>query len=649
MKRKIGLSAVVLMASLLTASISSSAETTSSRPVSADIFVEKVKNLKSDFINGVDISSIVSLEQSGVKFYSNSGKKQDIMKTLRQSGVNYVRVRVWNNPYDTKGNGYGGGNSDLKKAIEIGKRATANGMKVLVDFHYSDFWADPAKQQVPKAWESFTFEEKKQALYSYTKKSLKTLIDQEVNVGMVQIGNETNGAFVGEKDWAKISSLFNEGSRAVRSFNQHILVALHFTNPETEGRYRNIALMLKENKVDYDVFASSYYPFWHGTLSNLTAVLKEVANISGKKVMVAETSYAYTASDGDGHENTAPKKSGQTLAYPVTVQGQAHSVRDVIQAVSDVGTPGIGVFYWEPAWLPVGNPSHLKQNKMKWEKYGSGWASSYAKEYDPEDAGKWFGGSAVDNQALFDFSGHPLSSLNVFKYVRTGAVAPLKIDEIKEVSVSINEGEDLVLPSSIMATYNDGTQKNVAVNWDQQMVQQALKGGAGQYDITGTVQGGMIAKMMLNIHPRNLVANSSFESEDRTKWNITYDPGTLPHTDFQWKESDAKTGNYSLHFYSDQRVGFNVEQTITNLESGYYDLSMFLQGGNPGVSEMYLYAIVDGKEYKVMTEVNGWLNWSNPKLSHIPVANGKITIGARIKADAGAWGTLDDFELYKEK
>lgn len=649
MKKKIRLSAVVLMASLLTASISSSAETTSSRPVSADIFVEKVKNLKSDFINGVDISSIVSLEQSGVKFYSNSGKKQDIMKTLRQSGVNYVRVRVWNNPYDRKGNGYGGGNSDLKKVIEIGKRATANGMKVLVDFHYSDFWADPAKQQVPKAWKSLNFEEKKQALYSYTKKSLKTLIDQGVNVGMVQIGNETNGAFVGEKDWTKISSLFNEGSRAVRSFNQHILVALHFTNPETEGRYRNIALTLKENKVDYDVFASSYYPFWHGTLSNLTAVLKDVANISGKKVMVAETSYAYTASDGDGHENTAPKKSGQTLSYPITVQGQAHSVRDVIQAVSDVGTPGIGVFYWEPAWLPVGKPGHLKQNKMKWEKYGSGWASSYAKEYDPEDAGKWFGGSAVDNQALFDFSGHPLSSLNVFKYVRTGAVAPLKVDEIKEVSVSINEGEDLVLPSSIMATYNDGTQKNVAVNWDQQMVQQALKGGAGQYDITGTVQGGMIAKMMLNIHPRNLVANSSFEEEDRTKWNITYDPGTLPHTDFQWKTSDAKTGNYSLHFYSDQRVGFNVEQTITNIESGYYDLSMFLQGGNPGVSEMYLYAIVDGKEYKEMTEVNGWLNWSNPKLSHIPVANGKITIGARIKADAGAWGTLDDFELYKGK
>ncbi|WP_336882727.1 glycosyl hydrolase 53 family protein [Priestia koreensis] len=649
MKKKIRLSAVVLMASLLTASISSSAETTSSRPVSADIFVEKVKNLKSDFINGVDISSIVSLEQSGVKFYSNSGKKQDIMKTLRQSGVNYVRVRVWNNPYDRKGNGYGGGNSDLKKAIEIGKRATANGMKVLVDFHYSDFWADPAKQQVPKAWKSLNFEEKKQALYSYTKKSLKTLIDQGVNVGMVQIGNETNGAFVGEKDWTKISSLFNEGSRAVRSFNQHILVALHFTNPETEGRYRNIALTLKENKVDYDVFASSYYPFWHGTLSNLTAVLKDVANISGKKVMVAETSYAYTASDGDGHENTAPKKSGQTLSYPITVQGQAHSVRDVIQAVSDVGTPGIGVFYWEPAWLPVGKPSDLKQNKMKWEKYGSGWASSYAKEYDPEDAGKWFGGSAVDNQALFDFSGHPLPSLNVFKYVRTGAVAPVKIDEIKEVSVSINEGEDLVLPSSIMATYNDGTQKNVAVNWDQQMVQQALKGGVGQYDITGTVQGGMIAKMMLNIHPRNLVANSSFESEDRTKWNITYDPGTLPHTDFQWKESDAKTGNYSLHFYSDQRVGFNVEQTITNLESGYYDLSMFLQGGNPGVSEMYLYAIVDGNEYKAMTEVNGWLNWTNPKLSHIPVANGKITIGARIEADVGAWGTLDDFELYKEK
>lgn len=135
------------------------------KPVSADIFVKRVVGIDKDFIKGVDVSSIISLENSGVKFYNEAGKKQDIFKTLKEAGVNYVRVRVWNNPYDSKGNGYGRGNSDLEKAIEIGKRATANGMKLLVDFHYSDFWADPAKQQTPKAWRNLSFEDKKIAMY----------------------------------------------------------------------------------------------------------------------------------------------------------------------------------------------------------------------------------------------------------------------------------------------------------------------------------------------------------------------------------------------------------------------------------------------------------------------------------------------------
>ncbi|TAI51562.1 arabinogalactan endo-1,4-beta-galactosidase [Bacillus paralicheniformis] len=390
-----------------------------SKAAESGLFVEKVSGFHKDFIKGVDVSSIIALEESGVAFYNESGKKQDIFKTLKEAGVNYVRVRIWNDPYDANGNGYGGGNNDLKKAIQIGKRATANGMKLLADFHYSDFWADPAKQKAPKAWANLNFEDKKTALYRYTKQSLEAMKAAGINVGMVQVGNETNGGLAGETDWAKMSQLFNAGSQAVRETDSNILVALHFTNPETSGRYAWIAETLHRHHVDYDVFASSYYPFWHGTLKNLTSVLTSVADTYGKKVMVAETSYTYTAEDGDGHENTAPK-NGQTLNYPVTVQGQANAVRDVIQAVSDVGEAGIGVFYWEPAWIPVGPARQLEKNKSLWETYGSGWATSYSAEYDPEDAGKWFGGSAVDNQALFDFKGRPLPSLNVFKYVDTG-------------------------------------------------------------------------------------------------------------------------------------------------------------------------------------------------------------------------------------
>ncbi|RKO62882.1 glycosyl hydrolase 53 family protein [Caldibacillus debilis] len=615
-------------------------------PVQADLFVERVDGISKNFIKGADVSSIIALEESGVKFYNFKGEEQDIFQTLAEAGINYVRVRVWNDPYDSSGRGYGGGNNDLTKAIKIGQRATANGMKVLVDFHYSDFWADPAKQKAPKAWSNLTFEEKKEALYEYTKESLQALRNAGVDVGMVQIGNETNGGLAGEKEWPKICELFNQGSKAVRDVSKDILVVLHFTNPEVPGGYETIAETLNKNHVDYDVFASSYYPYWHGSLENLTAVLKHVADTYGKKVMVAETSYVYTYEDGDGHENTAPK-SGQTLNYPVTVQGQAHAIRDVIDAVVQVGEAGIGVFYWEPAWIPVGPPENLEKNKEIWEKYGSGWATRFAAEYDPEDAGKWYGGSAVDNQALFDFHGHPLPSLNVFKYVDTGAVAPLKIDEIKNIYLSVYEGEKIPVPEKVSVIYNDGTEKSETVAWDEAAIEDAVRKGIGRYEIRGKVLGIYNVTMYLEIKPKNYVLNPSFEEEDRSMWKITYRNGTSPHTDFLNKASDAKTGNYSLHFYSDQAVDFMVEQTITGLEPGYYNFNLFLQGGDAKDAEMYIFADTGEKLYKTGTSVNGWANWVNPEIKGILVLDGTVTIGASIKAGAGAWGTLDDFYLYR--
>lgn len=619
------------------------------QPVQADIFVQKVDGLSADFIKGVDVSSVIALEKSGVVFRDEQGAPKDLFESLKEAGVNYVRVRVWNDPFTADGKGYGGGDNDLNTAIQIGKRATKNGMKLLVDFHYSDFWADPAKQHAPKAWQGYTVDQKGDALYDFTKSSLEAMKQQQIDIGMVQVGNETNGAFVGEKDWDSMAKLFNKGSAAVRSVDPSILVALHFTNPETSGRYADYAQQLKQRNVDYDVFASSYYPFWHGTLSNLTSVLEQVADFSGKKVMVAETSYAYTAEDGDGHGNTAPKESGQTLDYPISVQGQATSVRNVIDAVAKVGSAGIGVFYWEPAWLPVGPASNLEENKKLWERDGSGWAASYANEYDPDDAGKWYGGSAVDNQALFTFDGRPLSSLNVFKYVDTGAIAPLKVDTIRPVNLTVNAGDPVSLPTVVDAVYNDGSTAALNVTWDQTALQQAIASGSGRHVITGAVEGGYAAQATLTIRPANLLRNGSFEDADRSMWKITYPEGVNAHTDYQNKAGDAKTGQYSLHFYSAQGVDFRVEQTVTGLKPGYYRLSMAIQGGDVTQGDMKLLATSGGKTSEAVTGVKGWVQWNEPSISEIRVDDGKLTAAASIRANAGAWGTLDDFYLTYEK
>lgn len=378
---------------------------------------------KNDFIIGCDVSSLISEEKSGVKYYNNDGKEQDLLLTLAENGVNTIRTRVWNNPFDENGNGYGGGNNDIFTAIEIGKRATKYGMKNIIDFHYSDFWADPAKQMAPKAWVDMTLEEKTQAVYDYTYESMKKIFDAGIEVSIVQIGNETTSGMCGETKWSAVAALMNAGSKAVRElslqYNQDVMVAVHFTNPEKINNYAEFARIMKEHNVDYDVFASSYYPVWHGTLDNLTSVLSEVAENYNKKVMVAEFSYAYTLDNGDNYANTISQESDCAFPYEVSVQGQSDCIRDIASAVTAVGEAGIGICYWEPAWIPVPGDTYEEQLAI-WEKYGSGWASSYSSQYDPDDAGKYFGGCSWDNQALFDFAGHPLASLSTFRLLKSG-------------------------------------------------------------------------------------------------------------------------------------------------------------------------------------------------------------------------------------
>lgn len=365
-------------------------------------------------IKGVDISSIIAIEKAGVEFHNTRGEKDDIFAILSRKGVNYIRVRVWNEPYDSNGNTYGGGNNDLYVAAEIGERAAKYGMKLLVDIQYSDFWADPAKQTRPKYWQPHDHETLKTEIYRYTTWVLETIADAGGDIGMVQVGNETNCFFCGEKDMYKICDLFSSGNKAVRDFDKNILIAHHFADPSS-GHFDWYAQVMAECNLDYDVFAASYYPYWHGTTDNLTTVLKGIADKYNKYVMVAETAYPYTSEDGDTFGNAVSQYSDNVdLRYPISVEGQAQSLTDVFQAVANVGSKGIGVFYWEPAWLGVNNISWEEQNKL-WKQYGSGWATDYAAEYDASVTEA--GGSAYDNQALFDFSGRPLESLDVFSNI----------------------------------------------------------------------------------------------------------------------------------------------------------------------------------------------------------------------------------------
>ncbi len=369
-------------------------------------------------IAGVDISSVIALEKSGVVFKDKDGNPQDIFLTLKDAGVNYIRVRIWNKPETNSGVTYGGGANDINTAVEIAKRCSKYGLKLLVDFHYSDFWADPGKQKAPKEWANYSVDQKCSAISSFTSDSLKKLKATGAEIGMVQVGNETTTGLCGEKDWKNICALMNAGSKAVRQFDKNILVAVHFTNPEKSGNYEWLAGNLKTYGVDYDVFASSYYPYWHGTPQNLTNVLGNIARKYNKYVIVAETSWANTFEDSDNFANTIGDESslGNYVSYPVSVQGQTDALTNVFDAVAKIGPKGIGAFYWEPAWITVGD--NYEHNLSLWERDGSGWATKASGEYD-EDGGKWFGGSSVDNQALFSQDGRPLDSLYVYSHIKS--------------------------------------------------------------------------------------------------------------------------------------------------------------------------------------------------------------------------------------
>ena len=509
----------------------------------SDVFVEPVAGISDDFIRGMDASAVLSVEKSGAKYYGYDGKEQDVFETLAESGVNYIRLRVWNDPYDENGNGYGGGDNDVATAIELGKRATQYGMKVNIDFHYSDFWADPKRQHAPKAWEGMSADEKADALYDFTKESLTQILDAGVDVGMVQVGNEINNGMSGETDVPAVMGLLSAGSRAVReiadSYGKDIRIVLHYTNIEDNEEVDTMAANLKEYGVDYDIFGLSYYPFWDGTNENMQNVAKNIMDRYGKKVVIAETSYCYTEKDGDGFGNSFDGIEDAVDGYAPTVQSQATMIRDICAAANEVGV--LGVFYWEGTWIPVG--SEDQDNSALWEKYGSGWASSYSAEYDPDDAGLYYGGCSWDNQAMFDFTGHPLPSLNVFRYLKDGHTVPLAVDFIPQTTVSRDVGEALTLPETVEVVYNDrSANTQVPVSWDASQVAAIDTKKAGTYTVDGTLSDGTAVTADVDVEMVNYVKTPGFEEVDRSMWEIFY-AGENDPTDYQEKADDAHDGD----------------------------------------------------------------------------------------------------------
>ncbi len=318
--------------------------------------------MKDSFIRGVDISMIPEIEALGGK-YSKNGTEKDIFKILKESGVNSVRARLWVDPKSPTGDVYGGGNNDLARTIELGKRAKENGMYFLLDLHYSDFWADPGKQFKPKAWDSLTFENLTQKVYDYTADVMKAHKAEGVVPDMVQVGNELNSGMLwpdgkswgqGGGEFERLSTLLKSGIQAVHDNDsgKDILIMLHLAKATDNGLFRWWFDAITDNNVEYDVIGMSYYPWWHGSVADAKANMEDVISRYNKPIVLVETSFPFTDQNGDSLANSYGE-SGPIEGYAVSVEGQTQYLKDIFQLMRDLPSDqGMGVYYWERLGYP---------------------------------------------------------------------------------------------------------------------------------------------------------------------------------------------------------------------------------------------------------------------------------------------------------
>ena len=362
------------------------------------------------FVKGMDLSTLLGLERCGAKYYDN-GEERDLLAIMKSYDVDTIRIRLWNDPWSETGESYGAGENDLKTSLEIAKRVTAAGFGVLLNFHYSDFWADPGKQIKPKAWADYGVKELEQAVYDYTLESMQTFLDAGVNITMVQVGNElSNGLLWPEgkvPNYDNIATFVNAGIRAVRKADATIPVMIHLDNGGNNALYREWFDNFTKRGEDFEIIGLSYYPFWHGSLQMLNDNMNDIAERYGKDLVIAEVSMGYTMEDYKNYEKLSDEERKgyatrpalvEKIEYPMTKQGQYDFMEDFLNRISHIkGGKGKGFFYWEPAWIPVP---------------GSGWATPASLKYmnDPGPCGNEWA-----NQALFDYDGNALPTLSLIR------------------------------------------------------------------------------------------------------------------------------------------------------------------------------------------------------------------------------------------
>lgn len=596
----------------------------------AAVQVNPIENLSTDFIKGADVSIMPELERNGTKFYDN-GIEQDGLTILKNHGVNWIRVRIWNNPYVVGPEGVGGGNTDEAKAIEMAKRAKALGMKVLVDFHYSDFWVDPGQQKKPDAWKNDSGDKLVDDVYAYTAKVMQDFNAQGVTPDMVQVGNELNNGMLwpeaqltedNPNGYKFLAKLLNAGLQAVHDNDKDnkVKTMIHLAGVDVNLYHTFFDNLIVKNKVnDFDIIGMSFYPFWHGTMDDLKNTMNDVSAKYNKDVIAVETAFGYTLEDADFEKNNFGTNEEKVSGYKATVQGQATGLRDVMATVASVNdNRGLGIFYWAPDWVI--------NEKVGWKSNG--------------------GGNGWDNLTLFDTKGNALESMDTFNLVSDPnnqyiepQVTTINTVDVKDVSLYSN----VDLPQTVGVVYSNDAVKNMSVKWD---VAKPIFAKPGNYTISGTVEG-LAQKAIANIEVKNkmnLVLNGNFENETLNGWDIVGDSSAI---NLAWNQGDVRD-KCAMHYWNNKPFNVIIKQKLKGLSDGKYTLSCWTQG-NGLASKYQLFVKQNGVEMTTDIKDDGWNRWHQTLIKNIEVKNGEVEIGFILNGRPDTWGSIDDIEFYVQK
>ena len=346
------------------------------------------------FIIGADISSLEAMEDYGAKYYDLNGEEGDVIKILASHGVNCIRLRLFNKPTESFDKG---DYCDLKHTLRMAKRIKKYGLGFMLDFHYSDFWADWKQQKIPNDWENLEAFEIEKMVYEYTKYVINCFIEQETVPDIVQIGNEIGNGMLWEfgniNNIKQLVKFINSGLKAIAEINQYstnskkIKTVLHIECGADKERTKHFFSNLNsEGLWDFDYVGLSYYPYWSGTYNLLMDNIINIGNLFHKQVIVVETAFPYTDTSNDEMQNVVTGElTKKVMGLIPSVENQEKVLEKVIKTVK-MCKNGAGVFYWEPGWYQIKGVGVARGKANEWE-----------------------------NQAVFDNNGYALKSIKAFE------------------------------------------------------------------------------------------------------------------------------------------------------------------------------------------------------------------------------------------